>query len=86
MSDAPFFAWSLRQVEAQKKIEEVNAKLASGELGSGWDGGEVVSTVEPAADYYLAEAYHQQYLSKGGRFGMGQSPAKGCNDPIRCYG
>ena len=29
---------------------------------------------------------HTQYLSKGGRFGTGQSAAKGCNDEIRCYG
>lgn len=28
----------------------------------------------------------QQYLEKGGRFGTGQSAAKGCTDPIRCYG
>lgn len=33
-----------------------------------------------------AEDYHQQYLSKGGRFGSAQSAAKGCTDPIRCYG
>jgi len=42
--------------------------------------------VEPCGDYYLAEAYHQQYLEKGGRFGAPQSAAKGCKDPIRCYG
>lgn len=33
-----------------------------------------------------AEEYHQQYLSKGGRFGEGQSKEKGCTDEIRCYG
>ncbi len=33
-----------------------------------------------------AEDYHQQYLSKGGRFGSAQSAAKGCTDTIRCYG
>ena len=33
-----------------------------------------------------AEEFHQQYLAKGGRFGQGQSTAKGCDDPIRCYG
>ena len=33
--------------------------------------------------------YHSscmQYLEKGGRFGRKQSAAKGCSDPIRCYG
>ncbi|KAH0870506.1 hypothetical protein HID58_077528 [Brassica napus] len=36
--------------------------------------------------FYRAEEDNQQYLSKGGRFGLKQSSAKGCNDPIRCYG
>lgn len=54
--------------------------------GIKWLGRKVVTTVEPCGDYYLAEAYHQQYLEKGGRFGSPQSAAKGCNDPIRCYG
>lgn len=42
--------------------------------------------VLPAKTFYMAEDYHQQYLQKGGRFGRGQSAAKGCTDPIRCYG
>ena len=49
-------------------------------------GKQVVTELAPAGDYYLAEQYHQQYLSKGGRMGMGQSAAKGCKDQIRCYG
>jgi peptide-methionine (S)-S-oxide reductase len=49
-------------------------------------GRKVVSELAPAGDYYTAEAYHQQYLSRGGRFGQPQSAEKGCNDKIRCYG
>lgn len=42
-----------------------------------------VVELKPAGDYYLAEAYHQQYLAKGGRFGRPQSAEKGCTDTIR---
>lgn len=60
---------------AYAKVEELKAQ-----------GKEVVSEVVEAAKFYRAEEYHQQYLSKGGRFGRPQSPAKGCTDKIRCYG
>ncbi|CAH8270375.1 unnamed protein product [Arabidopsis lyrata] len=46
----------------------------------------IMTEILPAKKFYRAEEHHQQYLSKGGRFGLGQSTAKGCNDPIRCYG
>jgi len=46
----------------------------------------IMTEILPAKKFYRAEEHHQQYLSKGGRFGQGQSTAKGCNDPIRCYG
>lgn len=71
---------------ALQKIEEINMKLASGAWGKKWAGAKVVAEVKEAGDYYIAEDYHQQYLAKGGRMGRGQSAAKGCTDPIRCYG
>ena len=46
----------------------------------------VATEVGEVQNYSAAEEYHQQYLSKGGRFGKAQDPSKGCNDPIRCYG
>ncbi len=51
-----------------------------------YEGRQVVAEVQPASDYYIAEDYHQQYLSNGGRFNRPQSAEKGCTDPIRCYG
>eukprot|EP00775_Hariotina_reticulata_P010555 gene10555-10715_t len=72
--------------QALAKIAEVNEQLSQGIGGLKWLGRRVVTTVEPCGDYYLAEAYHQQYLEKGGRFGAPQSAAKGCKDTIRCYG
>ena len=50
------------------------------EYGSG-TGREVVTEVEKASVFYMAEDYHQQYLLKGG-----QSAKKGAVDTIRCYG
>ncbi|KAG2444334.1 hypothetical protein HXX76_001090 [Chlamydomonas incerta] len=46
----------------------------------------IVTVVEPIDNYHSAEPYHQQYLARGGRFGKPQNTAKGCDDPIRCYG
>jgi len=69
----------------ERKVAEVNEKLASGAWGK-VTGQKVVSEVLPAGDFWIGEAYHQQYLAKGGRGGRAQSAAKGCSDPIRCYG
>jgi len=49
-------------------------------------GEKVVTEVEKAAPFWLAEDYHQQYLANGGRNNNPQSAAKGCTDTIRCYG
>jgi len=76
-----------QRAAAEAKVAEVNARLRRGELGGvGWEGDAVVAPIRAAGDYYLAEAYHQDYLARGGRFGMAQSAAKMCTDPIRCYG
>ena len=45
-----------------------------------------VTEIAPCTKFWPAEEYHQQYLEKGGRMGRGQSAAKRCSDPIRCYG
>lgn len=73
--------------EAIERLREAAEKLEAGAPETcKWAGRRVVTPVEAAGDYYIAESYHQQYLSKGGRFGMGQSAAKGDKTPIRCYG
>lgn len=77
--------------EEQKKVafqvmEEVTSQLQNGTYPRPTAGNEWKTEVKPATEFWNAENYHQQYLSKGGRFGQGQSAAKGCKDPIRCYG
>jgi peptide-methionine (S)-S-oxide reductase len=64
-----------------KRLEE---EIAAGKRN--WSGKSVVSELKPAGDYFIAEKYHQQYLAKGGRFGIPQSAEKGNTDTIRCYG
>eukprot|EP00904_Undaria_pinnatifida_P003731 jgi/Undpi1/13359/HiC_scaffold_8.g03018.m1 len=46
----------------------------------------VATECKKATVYWPAELYHQQYLSKGGRFGQPQSSEKGATETIRCYG
>jgi len=65
-----------RVTAAKEAIQKVQAKHSD----------PVVTEVEEIRNYCPAETYHQQYLARGGRFGRPQSAAKGCNDPIRCYG
>jgi peptide-methionine (S)-S-oxide reductase len=71
------YYYSPEQEEAAKESLEKHQKSLNRKI---------VSEVLPAKKFYRAEEYHQQYLSKGGRFGSGQSTEKGCTDPIRCYG
>ena len=66
-------------------MEEVNQALAQGTFRK-VRGKKVVTELEEAGMYYVAEKYHQQYLQKGGRFGMPQSAEKNATDRIRCYG
>jgi len=66
---------------------QLAAARASAEKEAARRGVKALATqIEPLTSYYKAEDYHQQYLAKGGRNGSAQSPAKQCNDPIRCYG
>lgn len=76
--------------EQQKADTEAYFKVLDEEIAAGkrrhWSGKKVVAEIKPAGDYYVAEKVHQQYLAKGGRFGMAQSAEKGNSDTIRCYG
>lgn len=71
---------------AEAVMEEVSSQLNSGRYSRRTAGNTWQMEIKPAAEFWLAESYHQQYLSKGGRFGAAQSAAKGCKDEIRCYG
>ncbi|OIW04227.1 hypothetical protein TanjilG_00787 [Lupinus angustifolius] len=66
-----------QEKEAKESLEQQQQKQLNRKI---------VTEILPAKKFYRAEEYHQQYLEKGGRFGFKQSAAKGCNDPIRCYG
>lgn len=67
--------------EEQKKIAEEVIESLQNKFS-----GQIVTEIELVDKYNSAEDYHQQYLEKGGRFGRPQSAAKGCTDPVRCYG
>lgn len=70
-------------VESQEELDFVRSVVD--ELQAKFKG-KIVTEVDLVKLYNVAEDYHQGYLEKGGRNGMAQSAAKGCNDPIRCYG
>eukprot|EP01018_Ginkgo_biloba_P034959 Gb_29986 [translate_table: standard] len=71
------YYYSPEQEKAAQESMERQSKLLNKKI---------VTEILPAKKFYRAEEYHQQYLAKGGRFGFKQSVAKGCNDPIKCYG
>lgn len=60
--------------------QEKEARLSLEKLQEQFDK-PVITEIEDAAAFWLAEDYHQQYLEK-----KGQSAEKGCEVPIRCYG
>ena len=70
-------------VDSQEELEFVRSVVE--ELQPKFNGN-IVTEVDLVKLYNVAEDYHQGYLEKGGRNGRAQSAAKGCNDPIRCYG
>ena len=68
------------------RVRETCARWARSALRAGPAQEPIATEVEDLRMYSAAEEYHQQYLSKGGRFGDAQDPSKGCSDPVRCYG
>ena len=68
-------------VPEHKKLAKSSLEKEEEHLGK-----KIMTEILPAAEFFPAEEYHQQYLESGGRFGLKQSARKGCNDPIRCYG
>ncbi|XP_073310816.1 peptide methionine sulfoxide reductase-like [Primulina huaijiensis] len=68
----------------ERQAELAKESLESKQIEFGKN--KIVTEILPAKTFYKAEEYHQQYLEKGGRGGSKQSAAKGCKDPIRCYG
>lgn len=50
-----------QRAEAQAKVDAMRAALdARAPETRGWAGRRIVTPVEPAVDYFIAEAYHQQ--------------------------
>lgn len=63
------------------KAQVDGGEIPSGKKGDSDEASQVVTEVLPAAKFWPAEDYHQQYLEK-----KGQTAAKGATETIRCYG
>ncbi|KAJ1478734.1 peptide methionine sulfoxide reductase MsrA, partial [Baffinella frigidus] len=58
---------------SEEQAKQANTQKALGKT--------VATEIKPATTFYAAEAYHQQYLAKGG-----QCSRTGTKDNIKCYG
>eukprot|EP00927_Polykrikos_kofoidii_P060629 TRINITY_DN55571_c0_g1_i1.p1 TRINITY_DN55571_c0_g1~~TRINITY_DN55571_c0_g1_i1.p1 ORF type:complete len:239 (+),score=42.80 TRINITY_DN55571_c0_g1_i1:77-793(+) len=67
--------------EEQKVLAEAALALEQVKRGQ-----PIATEIREAEVYWPAEAYHQDYLVKGGKYGEAQSNAKGNTEKIRCYG
>jgi len=61
--------------------QRAQAEASIAAHASSFPGRPIVTEVQRASIFFLAEEYHQQYLQKGG-----QDPSKGATAKIRCYG
>ena len=69
--------------DAQHTLAMASLGPVQATIGPGID---IATEIIPAEVFWPAEAEHQDYLRKGGRFSTPQSATKGCTDEIRCYG
>ena len=61
-----FADYKAQREEAAEALTEAQASIDKGAYGRPVRGSQVVTRLEPAGDYWLAEDYHQHYVAKGG--------------------
>lgn len=71
-----YFHTPEQEASARKRFEQEQSKHKR----------PIASELKSAMPFWPAEAYHQQFLSRGGRFGVAQDASKGAKSKIRCYG